>query len=139
MQSLRRLRKERKLSQTELANNVGVTLRTLQNWEAGNSSMTLDNAKKVAEIFKVQVQDLIDDNLSELKTLAAESINPYSEEFIGNRLIEALDTIPKAQLVAYLSFREDDFLKEPGYIKFIEEKTKDAVIVELINRLGSAK
>lgn len=135
MWRLRNFRKKHKLTQTELADKVGVTLRTLQNWEKGKSSITLDNAVKIADTLKIQIQDLIEDEISELESLSNEIINPYSDTLVDNKLIQALDKIPKDQIIAYISYREEEFSKIIGYQKFIEEKTKDIVISELAEKL----
>ena len=50
---LRSLRKEAGLSQTALANKVGVELRTVQYWEAGTKSPGQDNRRKLEEVFDI--------------------------------------------------------------------------------------
>lgn len=64
MNRLKELRKEKKLTQKELAKIIGVHYRTLQNWEDGTSNIKPEKAKKLADYFGVSVGYLLgyDDN-----------------------------------------------------------------------------
>lgn len=48
MNRLKELRQEKKLSQKELAENIGVHYRTLQNWENEESQIKPEKAKQLA-------------------------------------------------------------------------------------------
>ena len=50
---IRDLRKQSRLSQQALADQIGVFRNTISNWETGYSQISLENAKKVAEYFGV--------------------------------------------------------------------------------------
>ncbi len=65
MNRLKELRQEKKLSQKELAENIGVHYRTLQNWENGESQIKPEKAQKLADYFGVSVGYLLgyNDNL----------------------------------------------------------------------------
>jgi len=66
MNRLKELRQEKKLSQKELAENIGVHYRTLQNWENGESQIKPEKAQQLADYFGVSVgyllgyEDLLD-------------------------------------------------------------------------------
>ena len=64
MNRLKELRKEKKLSQKELAKTIGVHYRTLQNWENGESQIKPDKAQQLADFFGVSITHLLsyDDN-----------------------------------------------------------------------------
>ena len=59
MNRLKELRKEIGMSQIALANELGVSYRTLQNWENGVSSIKPDNLKTLCEIFDVDAPYLL--------------------------------------------------------------------------------
>lgn len=59
MNRLKELRREKKLSQKEIAENIGVHYRTLQNWENGESQIKPDKAQQLAEYFGVSVGYLL--------------------------------------------------------------------------------
>lgn len=65
MNRLKELRQEKKLSQKELAENIGVHYRTLQNWENGESQIKPEKAQQLADYFGVSVGYLLgyNDNL----------------------------------------------------------------------------
>ena len=59
MNRLKELRQEKKLSQKELAENIGVHYRTLQNWENGESQIKSEKAHQLADYFGVSVGYLL--------------------------------------------------------------------------------
>ena len=59
MNRLKELRQEKKLSQKELAENIGVHYRTLQNWENGESQIKPEKAQQLADFFGVNVGYLL--------------------------------------------------------------------------------
>ena len=56
---IRDLRKQSRLSQQALADQIGVFRNTISNWETGYSQISLENAKKVAEYFEVTIDYLL--------------------------------------------------------------------------------
>lgn len=56
---IRELRKQSRLSQQALADQIGVFRNTISNWETGYSQISLENAKKVAEYFGVTINYLL--------------------------------------------------------------------------------
>lgn len=62
---MKQLRKQRKLSQTQLANMLGVTQAAVSSWEANGVPPGIENAKKIAEIFGVSVDELLKGERSE--------------------------------------------------------------------------
>ena len=56
---IRDLRKQYRLSQQALADQIGVFRNTISNWETGYSQISLENAKKVAEYFEVTIDYLL--------------------------------------------------------------------------------
>ena len=56
---IRELRKQSRLSQQALADQIGVFRNTISNWETGYNQISLENAKKVAEYFGVTIDYLL--------------------------------------------------------------------------------
>lgn len=52
------LRKERKLTQEELANEVGVTRQTITSIETGKYIASLPLAFKIANFFEMRIEDI---------------------------------------------------------------------------------
>ena len=78
MNRLKELRQEKKLSQKELAENIGVHYRTLQNWENGESQIKPEKAQQLSDYFGVSVGYLL--GYEEAKTL--ENILKDAEEYL---------------------------------------------------------
>ena len=57
---IKKLRKQAKLSQQTLADQIGVFRNTISNWETGYSQISLENAKKVAEYFSITIEYLLE-------------------------------------------------------------------------------
>ena len=59
MNRLKELRKEKKLTQKELAEETDIPYRTLQRWENGESQIKPEKAKKLANFFGVSIAHLL--------------------------------------------------------------------------------
>ena len=70
MNRLKVLRKEKKATQQEVADAIGVTRRGFQKWENGESQIKSNNAKQLAEYFGVSVGYLL--GYEEIKKLQQE-------------------------------------------------------------------
>lgn len=70
---LKRLRKERKITQTDLAQVLGVTQQAVGTWETGRTSPDPATLMQLAEYFSVSV-----DTLLGRAGIAANSVQPYS-------------------------------------------------------------
>ena len=57
---MRALRMSRGLSQTELANRIGVTFQQVQKYESGSNRISVGRLTKVAKLFGVSVPYLLD-------------------------------------------------------------------------------
>ena len=53
------LRKQNKMSQSELANILFVTPQAISRWERGETEPDIDTIKKLAEVFKVSIEEIV--------------------------------------------------------------------------------
>lgn len=58
--NLKAIRQEVGLSQTQLAQMVGVSFKTISHWEKGYSEPTLEILCKLKSVLKVNYEDLLD-------------------------------------------------------------------------------
>ena len=75
---LRRLRKEKSLTQKELADRLGIVAKTVSKWETGNGFPDVSMLPVLADIFGVNERSLLTGDLTENKT---ESGNPKRTRF----------------------------------------------------------
>jgi transcriptional regulator with XRE-family HTH domain len=86
-QRIAQLRKEKSLSQTALAKEVGVSREAIGKYERGEATASVETAKKIADAFDVTLDYLVDDSaagsfdkrtvsrIQELQSLPAEEQN----------------------------------------------------------------
>ena len=68
-------RKLQKMKQSELADKIGVSTRTLQRWELEEYSPTMSDISKVAQVLNIPVAELLDDTLNSSDDTDAEQSN----------------------------------------------------------------
>ena len=132
-EKLRMLRKEKKINQTQLAESIGVSLRTVRNWET--EDMLPKQAElydKVAEVLSCDVTLLRDDSdlfitrAGEVHGLrgrrqAENLVNGISGMFAGGELSdEDKDAVMQALQEAYWSSKETNKKYTP--FRFRNEK-----------------
>ena len=106
MNRLKELRKEKGLTQTDLAELLEVTKLTIHNWENGVSSIKSDRLKKLCEIFDVDVPYLLGyDTVKNETSLKASVLNEVLEKLreINNMLSVENDEGPNMWTVGFLT------------------------------------
>lgn len=63
-QAIKQLREQEKLSQAELAQQLGVSRQTISNWENDRTVPALDYMKELADVHQVPLENLLQGNLS---------------------------------------------------------------------------
>ena len=58
-ESIKKLRKEKGMTQDELAEKLCVTRQAVSNWEMGKTQPDVDTLTKLAEVFDVSVEQII--------------------------------------------------------------------------------
>ena len=53
------LRKEKRLSQEQLAEKINVTRQTISNWELGETSPDLNQAKELAKVLNISLDECV--------------------------------------------------------------------------------
>ncbi len=56
---MKKLRCERKISQSELASRLNTTVKTVSHWETGYSEPSLAQALEIAEFFQISIDELL--------------------------------------------------------------------------------
>lgn len=107
MNRLKELRKEKKLTQQELADKMGVTKRTIQKWEKGESQIKPDKAEKLADFFEVSVLYLMGYD--------------HTEKAIADLKKELVDAIKEIKQYRLLKVGLDDYIAEKDVLDVIDE------------------
>lgn len=71
------LRKKAKLSQEQLAEKIEVTRQTISNWELGETNPDIVQAKRIAEVFNISLDELTNNDSSD--SLIVENLQVLSK------------------------------------------------------------
>ena len=61
--NLIKLRKNKKLTQAELAEQMNYSDKSVSKWETGETSPSIETLKELAEFYNVRIDDIVDENL----------------------------------------------------------------------------
>ena len=106
MNRLKKLRKEKGMSQIALAKELGVSYRTLQYWENGESNIKPVHLKTLCEIFDVDAPYLLGYNTVKNETnIKASVLDEALEKLrtINNMLSVESDEAPNMWTVGFLT------------------------------------
>ena len=106
MNRLKKLRKEKGMSQIALAKELGVSYRTLQYWENGESNIKPVHLKTLCEIFDVDAPYLLGYNTVKNETnIKASVLDEALEKLrtINNMLSVESDETPNMWTVGFLT------------------------------------
>lgn len=109
-ENIRRLRRERELTQETLAEFLGVTFQSVSKWERGESCPDISMLPAIAAFFSVTTDELLDVNGKEREAKIKEYIDEYNElrmknsPYVFERISKAVREFPGEYglLVRYL-------------------------------------
>lgn len=134
---LKSLRKEVGLSQGELAEEVGVSYRTIQNWENGVNQIKPDKAQLLADHFGVDVPYLLgyDVGLTPVKDLTGDYLPPlelqgydYTVLDIEQDTSEKLNEVSKVKYCIVKLHKWDELPLFTGFRAIISDYDREIVI-----------
>lgn len=122
MNRIKELRKQKKVTQKEVAEAIGVTRRGFQKWENGESQITLQNAIQLADYFGVPLTYLL------------------NQEKEWEKLQELHRKLPTLEEFDKLLFKkqENRFKRFVQFVSDEEMKIKDRNLVLIFNLLVSS-
>ena len=72
------LRKKKGLSQEELAEKLSVSRQSVSKWESNNTYPETDKIVQICNIFECTMDDLINDNITDIESIERKSKNNRS-------------------------------------------------------------
>lgn len=73
-ENLQSLRKQKRMSQEQLAEKVGVSRQSISKWERGESYPTMNNIMTLCDIFHCKLNDLVHEDITDFDSLDEEII-----------------------------------------------------------------
>ena len=117
--SIKKLRKEKGMTQDELAEKLNVTRQAVSNWERGNTMPDISKLPELAEIFHISVDELLNGKAPLVAAVLNDTVDEYMEE--GNvteqEIADALPLLKPEQAVDILEKAEDFDLAVHDLIK----------------------
>lgn len=108
-----RLRKEKKMSQTELAEKLGVTNKAISRWETGRGYPDIELLPELSRVLGISVQELLDGEQISEPEQAVETICEFAaqEKHRQKRLIMILAALVAVLVLVELFHRLPDFVQ----------------------------
>lgn len=124
-ENIKRLRREKELTQEALAEFLGVTFQSVSNWERGESYPDITMLPEIAGFFKVSVDELL-------------GVNRAEDEAEIKRLIEEHDNLTDDKLICKsITYLKDNYpndfrvqLRYMGYLIFFDSVAQNAKKIE---------
>ena len=99
---IQQLRKKINMSQEELSNKIGVTRQTISNWETGISSPDIKQAKDLAKVFNVTLDELVGNTIYD--TLVKKTTNIEKLAGMTIKFIEILIFLIVVSIISIIFF-----------------------------------
>lgn len=137
MNRLKELRKQKKVTQLELANFIGMTRRGYQKWENGESQIKPEKAQLLADYFGVEVPYLLgyDVGLTPVKDLTGDYLPPlelqgydYTVLDIEQDTSEKLNEVSKVKYCIVKLHKGDGLPLFTGFRAIISDYDREIVI-----------
>ena len=137
MNRLKELRKKRGLTQNQLAKDISVHYRTLQNWENGDSQLKPDKIQQLANYFEVSEAYLLGYDIGTKLTydIAGNTMPPkqlqgydYSVLDINQDTPETLNEVSRLKYCAIKLYKEKEIPLFTGFRAIITDHDREIVI-----------
>lgn len=135
---IKKCREEAGLTQPQLAEKMGVSVVSVQNWESGKTKINLDRYKDLAAVFNVPVDELIKEMLIEKDKLQKDRWPDFLFDDDINDIIDTLHlNLAQQDLFGLLYIKETDYhAKTQSDIDTLTDDLK-SVPYGFIERVGS--
>lgn len=110
------LRKKSGFSQEELSEKIDVTRQTISRWELNESSPDLKQAKELSKIFKVSLDELVD---NDIKNILEEKIS--NTERLAGLIIKILKVFGIGMVITLIIFTLYQIFRGSTYAWFVNE------------------
>lgn len=97
-----KLRKKHNMTQTELADKLGVSFQAVSNWERGNSMPDISKLPELAEVFGVSIDEILGEKSDLVEAAINNEIDSYCKqnETLGKEIENAVPILKPSQLKA---------------------------------------
>lgn len=120
-EKLKRLRKEKNLSQIDLADKVGVTRSSIANYETGRNYPANDILTKFATLFNVSIDYLVDDNFNGI---------PKNHIPVLGIVKAGYNYLAEENIIGYVSINDNTLDSEDFFALVVKGNSMEPIIYE---------
>ena len=130
---LKQLRRKKNINQTDLANAIGVSLRTVQLYEKKGANIPIKNLTKIAHYFDLTIADLYahevkEDDLQYQILDSSAGINQHITAIRKGKYLVKVPLVSKESQNQYgMHYEDDDYIKDLPQISFVINEPTEAV------------
>lgn len=131
------LRKEKNMTQMELADKMNISFQAVSNWERGNSMPDVSKLPELAQIFNVTVDDLLNEQSALINSAAKENLSEYlnSNMVSVRELQQSAPILKPAQIKEVVTHMQIQSLDEIGFIfPFIDKSVLYELAVKAVDK-----
>ncbi len=128
------LRREKNMTQTELADRLNVSFQAVSNWERGQSMPDISKLPELAEIFEISIDELLGVKSKFVESVADGKMEEYldSEEVSTDEISEAMPILTPDQVETVMEKTEAaDFDKFSEFLPYMSEDDVAEVAMEV--------
>ena len=143
------LRKEKNLTQMELANMLGISYQAVSNWERGSAMPDISKLPELSQIFDISIDELLDNESGSkvIKSIVEGAMDTYIEEnHIGLDALENIAPLVKSEnmdAIIETAHLDNDYIETISVVapsiseKLLSEKVSIRDVLDFENHLAN--
>ena len=139
---LAELRKEKEMTQEQLAEKLNVARRTISRWETGNNMPDIDILIEISDLYDVDLREILNgerksekmkNETKETVLQAVDYTNTESEKY--NKRVRICNSIALVFLVVYMVFKDTTLYVQNGAIRIVIDIVQGVALGMLLTGL----
>ena len=117
------LRKDRNMTQVELADQLGISYQAVSSWERGNSMPDIAKIPELAELLQVSIDELIESSKVVNVVLNSDAEQWKDESFVEEEIEEAIPILKPAQITELIGGIDKTTVKDiNAFLPYMHEE-----------------
>ena len=118
-----KLRKERNMTQVDLADRLGISYQAVSSWERGNSMPDIAKIPELAELFQVSIDELIGPSKVVNAVLNTDAEQWKDEHFAEEEIEEAIPILKPVQITELIGSMDKAVVKDiRAFLPYMNEE-----------------
>ena len=127
------LRKDRNMTQVDLADQLGISYQAVSSWERGNSMPDIAKIPELAELFQVSIDELIGASKVVNAVLNSDATQWKDESFAEEEIEEAIPILEPAQITELIEGIDKTTVKDiSAFLPYMHEEDVKELALEAL-------